>query len=111
MTPDALVALSSRVAAHVGREGDVETITHATRHVETVAAFVQAYTRGNGFDVLGDPAPDVAAVIVAASARLTTNPEQVYQYTAADYSERPARFEGWTIAEKGVLHEHRRRWT
>ena len=44
------------------------------RHLETVAAFVRAYTRGRGFAADGTPEPEVAAVIVTATARLLANP-------------------------------------
>lgn len=110
MTPETVDTLAGRVAAHIGRPGDVDTIEQARAHVPIVTAFCHGYTRGNGFDVESDPAADVAAVIVAATARLTANPEQVAMYSAADYSERPAVFTGWTIAEQGVLHRYRRRW-
>lgn len=111
MTPATLDTLAARVAAHIGRAGDEGAVGTARGHAEIVAAFVHTYTRGRGFNPQGDPHPDVAAVIVTAASRLTTNPEQVITYTAADYSERPAVFEGWSIAEVGVLHEYRRRWT
>lgn len=111
--------LAAEVAVHLGREAadgspDPATVALARGHVETVAAYAHAYTFGRGFTVdidgNGEPAHDVARVIVAAAARLTTNPEQVTAYTAADYSERPAVFTGWTVAEQGVLHRWRRRW-
>lgn len=111
MTPETLDVLAVRVAQHIARAGDEATLVLARAHADIVAAFVHGYTRGRGFNVLtGDPAPDLQAVIVAATARLTTNPEQVTAYTAADYSERPAVFEGWTHAELGVLHVYRARW-
>ena len=110
MKPETVDALAVRVAAHLGRPGDDATTDQARAHVPIVTAFCHGYTRGNGFDVESDPAADVAAVIVAATARLTANPEQVAMYSAADYSERPAVFTGWTIAEQFVLHRYRRRW-
>lgn len=111
--------LAAEVAVHLGREAagggaDPATVALARGHVETVAAYAHAYTFGRGFTVdvdgNGEPAHDVARVIVAAAARLTTNPEQVSVYSAGDYSERPAVFTGWTIAEQGVLHRWRKRW-
>lgn len=111
MTPETVDRIAARVADHIGRPGDQATIDLARGHVGTVAAFCRTYTRGRGFTPTGDPLPDVEAVIVTAASRLTTNPEQVITYTAADYSERPAVFEGWSAAETGVLHEYRVRWT
>lgn len=111
--------LAAEVAIHLGRKAadgaaDPATVALARGHVETVAAYAHAYTFGRGFTVdadgIGEPAHDVARVIVAAAARLTTNPEQVSVYSAGDYSERPAVFTGWTIAEQGVLHRWRKRW-
>lgn len=111
--------LAAEVAVHLGREDadggpDMATVALARGHVETVAAYAHAYTFGRGFTVdsdgNGEPAHDVARVIVAAAARLTTNPEQVSVYSAGDYSERPAVFTGWTVAEQGVLHRWRKRW-
>lgn len=76
----------------------------------TVATFVHGYTRGNGFDSSGrvQDAP-LEAVIVSAAARLVVNPEQLWQYSVGDYSERPAVLQGWTLPEIAVLHRYRRR--
>lgn len=99
-------ALAPRVAALVGRQGDPETEALATAQLPLVAEYVRGYTRGRGFD--GDaPAGPLRAVIVSATARLATNPEQVSVYTMGDYSERPAQLAGWTLAEIGVLHRYR----
>ena len=73
-----------------------------------VEAFVHGNTRGRGFKN-GRPVAPLQAVVVTAAARLVTNPEQVYQYTTADYSERPAVLNGWTIPERGILHNYRKR--
>lgn len=99
-------ALAPRVAAIVGRVGDADTIATAEAQLPLVAEYVRGYTRGRGFD--GDaPAGPLRAVIVSATARLATNPEQVSVYTVGDYSERPAQLAGWTLAEIGVLHRYR----
>lgn len=99
-------ALAPRVAAIVGRVGDEDTIATAEAQLPLVAEYVRGYTRGRGFD--GDaPAGPLRAVIVSATARLATNPEQVSVYTVGDYSERPAQLAGWTLAEIGVLHRYR----
>lgn len=107
--PDAariVAALSPRVLRLVD-DADGDSALAGTG-VAVVLEYVKGYTRGRGFRS-GIPERDVQAVIVAASARLYTNPEQVTTYTAGDYSERPAVLAGWTTAELGVLHRHRRR--
>lgn len=99
-------ALAPRVAALVGRVGDADTIATAEAQLPLVAEYVRGYTRGRGFE--GEaPAGPLRAVIVSATARLATNPEQVSVYTVGDYSERPAQLAGWTLAEIGVLHRYR----
>lgn len=99
-------ALAPRVAALVGRVGDADTIATAEAQLPLVAEYVRGYTRGRGFE--GEaPAGPLRAVIVSATARLATNPEQVNAYTMGDYSERPAQLAGWTLAEIGVLHRYR----
>lgn len=100
--------LAPLIAAFVGKPGKAATTEQARASVPIVAEFVRAYTRGNGWT--GD-APDgpIRAVIVSATARLVMNPAQVASYQMADYSERPAVLNGYTIAEQGVLHNYRRR--
>ena len=107
-TPDGHHVLSARVAAYVGRPGDPEALALADAQLPIVEAFVHGYTRGRGFKD-GRPVAPLQAVVVTAAARLVTNPEQVYQYTTADYSERPAVLNGWTIPERGILHNYRKR--
>lgn len=107
-TPGGHHALSARVAAYVGRANDPEALALADAQLPIVEAFVHGYTRGRGFKD-GRPVAPLQAVVVTAAARLVTNPEQVYQYTTADYSERPAVLNGWTIPERGILHNYRKR--
>lgn len=102
--------LAANVAAFLGRPGDVETIALATVHVGIVTGYVYGYTRGRGFTESGVPKPDLSGVITAATARLTSNPEQVSYYATGDYSERPAVLAGWTLPELAVLHRYRRRY-
>lgn len=99
-------ALAPRVAAIVGRVGDADTIATAEAQLPLVAEYVRGYTRGRGFTD-DAPAGPLRAVIVSATARLATNPEQVSVYTVGDYSERPAQLAGWTLTEIGVLHRYR----
>lgn len=103
---DLAASLAPRVAAMVGLQGDEDTIDTAKAQLPIVSEYVRGYTRGRGFDGSA-PAGPLMAVIVSATARLATNPEQVTVYTTGDYSERPARLAGWTLAEIGVLHRYR----
>ena len=76
-------------------------------HVPIVVEYVRGYTRGHGF-VDDDMERPLRAVIVSATARLTSNPRQVAQFQTGDYSERPAILAGWNVAELGVLRRYRR---
>lgn len=101
--------LGKRVAAHLGRAGDEDTELQATAHAEIVTDYVWGYTRGKGFtdDV---PVRPLRSVIVAATARLTGNPEQLSYYVAGDYSEKPAILAGWLLHELAVMNNYRRRY-
>lgn len=103
---DLAASLAPRVAAMVGLQGDEGTIETAKAQLPIVSEYVRGYTRGRGFDGSA-PAGPLMAVIVSATARLATNPEQLTVFTTGDYSERPARLAGWTLAEIGVLHRYR----
>lgn len=72
--------------------------------VDQITAMARAYTRGRGF-VDGEPNDDISAVIVVASARLHANVGQI----GADMGQRSVRagFQGWSMAELGVLHRYR----
>lgn len=99
--------LAGRVAAFVGYPDDEPTTAQARAAIPIVAEFVRGYTRAHGWTA-DTPAGPLRAVIVTASSRLVTNPEQVTYYAVADYAERPAVLEGYTVAELGVLHRYRR---
>lgn len=102
------------VAAHINRAGDTETEQLASQHAVLVMEYVRGYTRGRGFTQHESGAesvtPGIRAVIIAATARLTANPEQVSYYQSGDYSERPAILAGWTLPELAVLNNYRKRW-
>ena len=103
---DLVAALAPRVAAHIGAK---ETETSASV-LPVVIEFVKGYTRDRGFGADGySPEAPLQAVIISAASRLATNPEQVYQFQAGDYSERPAILNGFTLAELAVLNRYRRR--
>lgn len=106
--PAPVGTLPQRVAAFLGKPTDTATVALATVHAPIVTAYVHGFTRGRGFDVDGLPNPALEAVIVASTARLTANPEQVSYYAAGDYSERPAILAGWTLPELAVLKNYRR---
>lgn len=97
-----------KVARFLGRGDDTNVVALAGEHLPIVTAFVRAYTRGNGF-VHGVPGDDLEAVIVSATARLVTNPEQASRVQVADYTESPAVLNGFTLPELAVLHLYRRR--
>lgn len=103
-------SMALRVAAYIGKAGNARMIATAEAQIPTVATFVHGYTRGNGFDSSGRVQDlPLEAVIVSAAARLVVNPEQLWQYSVGDYSERPAVLQGWTLPEIAVLHRYRRR--
>lgn len=100
------------VAKFLGRGDDEECIALAGVHLPVVATFVEAYTRGQGFDLVGInsiPNRMVRSVIITATSRTVGNPEQVKRYQAGDYSETPATLEGFTLPELAVLNLYRRR--
>lgn len=83
--------------------GDAATV------VELVTAMAHSYTRGEGFTD-GQPASDIAAVVVMAATRLLAHPDQlaVAQTMGAfsvDYSR--GGFQGFTVAERIVLDRYR----
>lgn len=94
------------VAAFLGQGDDSTLVALAGEHVTIVTAMARSYTRGNGFTA-GEPAEDVAAVIVTATARLMGNPEQL-GYTRGSVS-MPGGFTGWSLAETFVLNRYRKR--
>lgn len=102
--------LADRIVRHVGQdvaELDPTEVLTARDHAMVVLEYVKGYTRDRGF-VGYIPHRSLQAVIVAAAARLFTNPEQLTYYSTGDYSERPATLTGWTAAELGVLRRFRR---
>ena len=104
--------LAPYVASHAGRVDENEhrnkAIAQAKAHIPTVATYVYGYTRGRGWNEDGSPVGPLCAVIVSASARLVTNPEQLFHYALGDYTERPAVLTGWTLTELAVLRRYRK---
>jgi hypothetical protein len=101
--------LPEDVAAFLGRSGDAATVDLAAQHLPVVTAMIRAYTRGRGFDETGNPAEDLALVIVSSCARLVVNPEHTVEQTTGPFSIRQAIFNGWTLPELAVLHQYRKR--
>lgn len=73
-----------------------------------ITAMASAYTRGQGF-TNGVPNAEIRAVILAAAARLLSNPRGLL----VDETEGPAAvsyrsaFTGWSVAESFVLNRYR----
>ena len=103
MTP-----VADDVAAALGRPGDAALLALATVHLRSVTALVTAYTRGKGFTG-AEPADDLAEVIIAACARVVTNPSSTIEQAAGPFSNKPAVFNGWTLPELAVLNRYRKR--
>lgn len=93
-----------QVADFLGLGDDVAAIAQAGDHAAIVTALARSYTRGRGF-IGADPAEDIAAVIVTATARLVANPEQL----ASDFGSVSLRggWQGWNLAEQIVLNRYR----
>ena len=99
------------VAEYLGRGDDVGLATLAGRHVVVVSEMVKAYTRGKGFDLDLNPSAALAAAIVSATARLSSNPDGTITVSVDDYQTRKTVFEGFTIAEHMILNGYRRKAT
>lgn len=106
--PDGITDGGKLVARWLGwtENEDIET---ASFHYWAVSAFVQAYTRDRGF-IDGEPKRDVQVVIVSAAARLAGNPENLTRLQVDNVTESRKVFEGFNLAELGVLNRYRRRW-
>lgn len=104
-----LVVDPKRVADYLGQGEDAEVIALAQEHLPIVTAFVRSYVRGNGFDGNSIPNDNLTAVIIAATARLTNNPEQNKRISVDDYSQTFSTLDGFTLPELAVLHQYRRR--
>lgn len=98
------------VAGFLGRAEDAKTAQLAEKHLPIVTRLVYDYTRGRGFDALTDiPNESIEAVIVAATARLTQNPEGIVTESMGPASIRRTVFDGFSIAERQLLNSYRRR--
>ena len=96
------------VAAFLGRPEDANLAAVADAHLPHLTNLARAYTRGNGFDINGDPNAEIESVVMLAAARLVPNPAQLTSEDADGYSARGG-FQGWTLTERLVLDNYRRK--
>lgn len=106
--------LPVKVCKFLGLAPEGEPLALAEQHTRVVATFVRNYVRGNGFRagdvVLQLPTSyDLEDVIVSAAARYVVNPSQAARQNIGDQGITYASLEGFTLAEKAVLHRYRRR--
>lgn len=87
------------VAAFLGAPVEAES------HVGVITEYARAFTRGNGF-YPGGIAEPLADVILAAAARLVSNPDQLDIQVGS--VRRATYFQGWTLAEQRVLNDYRK---
>ena len=95
--------------AALKRPYSAEAAAELSVHYQMVRLFVMEYTRERGFTPAGRPKGSLMAVIVAGAIRLAMNPEQAAMYALDSITVRPAVFQGYTLAEQGVLHRYRKR--
>lgn len=100
---------ATQVAEYLGRGDESDLVALAGVHLPIVTEWVKAYTRGVGFDEVGDPEGPVAAVITAATARLTNNPDGTVTVAVDDYQTRKTVFEGFNLIERAILDGYRRK--
>lgn len=72
--------------------------------------YVWGYTKGKGFDDDMVPAMPLQRVIVAGAARIAYNPESVHRWQISSESEYLTVFNGFNLAEQGILNRYRVRW-
>lgn len=105
-----MIVVPADVTAFLGQGQDTTVLALAEVHLPIVTAMVRAYVRSDGFDpTTGEPADDLAAVIVSSTARLVTNPASTISETTGPFAVRPGVFNGWTLPELAILHTYRRR--
>lgn len=95
-----------RVADFLGGGSDASLVTLAERHAAIVTMMASGYTRGVGF-ADGVPNDEIASVIVAASARMVSNPQQI-AHDVGGVSMRGG-WQGWNLAERLVLNRYRKK--
>lgn len=107
-TPDTGTPLPVKVCRFLGLTPEGDALALAEQHTRVVTTFVHGYTRGRGFTGRV-PNMDLEDVIISATARYVVNPQQATRQQIGDQSILYATLEGFTLAEKAVLHRYRRR--
>lgn len=97
------------VLAFLGQPTEGADTAALEAHINAATVMVKAYTRSGGFDVAGDPVDDVAAVITSCAARMHANPTNDRNQGIGPFQTSPGIFNGWTLPERAVLHQYRRR--
>ena len=96
-------------------EDDVAALLNTTPNADqvdaalhVVSALAKSYTRGAGWDDAGEPADDLAAVILTATIRLLTNPTQIQSESMGPFAVQYGNnFQGWSTAELATLNRYR----
>lgn len=102
------LVIGQDVADYLGRGDETDLVALAELHLGHVTNYVREYVRGQGFDdATGEPNDSLASVIVAATARVVTNPALTRSESIGGYSVTYGAFLGYTLAELGVLHNYR----
>lgn len=104
-----MAVTATDVADYLGRGDETDLVALAGQHLPIVTEWVKSYTRGVGFDEVNDPDAAVSAVIVAATARLTNNPDGTVTVSVDDYQTRKTVFEGFNLIERQILDGYRRK--
>ena len=103
------VVTGADVCDFLGRAADKVFEAKAQQNVRLIADMVKGYTRGQGFDPRGLIQDDLRAVIIAVTARLMANPEHFDRVQIGEFTRAGGGFQGFTLPEQAVLHNHRRR--
>lgn len=101
------------VLGHLGWAEEGTLTAQADQHAQQIALMARSYTRGQGWrsDGYGGllVAEDIATVIVSATARSLSNPEQARRVEAGSFSSLPGNAGSWSLLEAFVLNGYRRR--
>jgi hypothetical protein len=92
------------VADFLGAGSDTALVARCNETLLVIKPLARRHTRGNGWES-STVAAEIAAVIVAATARLAANPEQI-DTQVGTVSVRGG-FRGWSLVERMVLDDFR----
>ncbi|UXA10381.1 hypothetical protein KXD97_19855 [Mycobacterium sp. SMC-8] len=98
---------AEQVAAFLGQPENAATLATAEQAIPVVSTMLRAYVRGGAGWESND---ELDAVIVAAAARMVSNPSGLAHDDTAGPFTRSVRgaFQGWTLAELFVLNRYRK---